>query len=113
MLICCLLISFYRAFWSKYIFYLDVPQEIPAGRYLFYTRVSYGNIAASSYDTFTVERISLVIWLIIILILLLIIFFIIWRLRKRKKEEPIGEKKKKIEKSHLIRRRVKVPRLPQ
>lgn len=96
------------------VFYLNVPREIPAGRYLFYSKVSYGDIGASSYDTFTVERISLVIWIIIMLILFLIIFFIIWKLRKKKKEEePVKEKKKKIKKMPLTRRRVRVPRLLQ
>jgi len=34
--------------------FLEIPRNIELGEYLFYSKVSYGNIMASSYDTFTI-----------------------------------------------------------
>jgi len=103
--------DFAMGYFYNNIFYLEVPKELPVGKYLFYSKVNYGDVSASSYDTFTVEKISLIIWIIILVALLFIIFFIIWKLRKKRREKIIP--KKKIVKIPLIRRRVKVPRLPQ
>jgi len=37
-------------------FYLQVPEDMNDGDYLFYSKVSYGNITASSYDSFNVQK---------------------------------------------------------
>ena len=55
------------------------------GRYIFYSRVSHLNETATSYDTFSIERISFVLWLLIflmVLIMIVIVGYLIWRNRK-------------------------------
>ena len=94
------------------IFYLDVPKDIVIGDYLFYSRVSYKNINASSYDTFVVEKISTLFWLILILVLLVIIVFIIYRLRRGNAPVVKSTIEKPIAKPALIKRKVKFPKLP-
>jgi hypothetical protein len=94
------------------IFYLDAPGDIKMGDYLFYSRVSYGSVSASSYDTFVVEKVSLLIWFIIIMIILIIFVMIFFRLKKKsepKKEEFV---KRKLIKSPLVRTKIKAPKLP-
>jgi len=69
-----------------------------AGDYVFYTKVSYRNITASSTDSFkVVERwdlLTIVIWSLVTLFILFLIFFI-WRRRKHKKEVKVLEHKKR------------------
>jgi len=97
------------------IFYLDVPKDIPMGDYVFYARVSYKDVGASSFDTFTVEGISLLAWIVVILVILIIIFLIIRRLtrdkRLAKKALKEQQRKTRIKKPPLIRRILRVPRL--
>jgi len=66
------------------IFELELPKDIPLGDYVFYTRVSAGNVSASSYDTFTIEKISWLAWILIILIILIIMGVIIIRIAREK-----------------------------
>jgi len=66
------------------IFYLDLPKNMSIGNYLFYSRVSYKNVSASSYDTFTIEEISTFSWIILIIIILIAIY-LVYRIYKGKK----------------------------
>lgn len=93
------------------VFSLDIPKDLKPGNYIFYTKVNYGDVFASSYDTFVVENISFWFWLVAILMLLSLVIFIIWKLKKKRK----GEKPKiKIKPRRMfIRRKVSIPRLPQ
>jgi len=70
------------------VFYLDVPKDIPIGNYLFYSKVLYpaSNVSASSYDTFTVEKVSYLSWILLIIILLLMMYFV-YRWYKSKRYE--------------------------
>ncbi len=100
------------------IFYLDVPKDISIGDFVFYARVNYQDVGASSFDTFTVERLSTFAWIIVIVVILLIIFLIVRRLRrdKRLKKKALKEQlkeKPKVIKLPLIRRTIQVPKLPE
>lgn len=95
------------------ILFLEVPKDLPAGKYLFYAKVSHKDVSATSYDTFNVERISLIVWIVVVVAVSILIFLIVWRLRRREKEPEEKEEKKKPIKRVFARRRVKVPRLPQ
>ena len=108
------------------IFYLDVPKDIPMGNYLFYSRVLYpvSNVSASSYDTFTVEKISLLSWILLIVIILLLMYLVYrWYKSKRyeifeKFRQDILRKKQREKISGMIPKQVvkeklsKVPELP-
>jgi len=51
--------------------FLTIPKDMKFGDYLFYSKVSYGNVSADSYDTFTVSSgiLGMVIFYIIIAIM--------------------------------------------
>lgn len=66
------------------IFFLDLSEDIPMGDYLFYVKVYAGNVSASSYDTFTVEKISWLAWLFLIITISVIIFIILLNFAKHK-----------------------------
>ncbi|MEK6925949.1 MAG: hypothetical protein AABW50_01580 [Nanoarchaeota archaeon] len=71
---------------------LRVPFDTSSGNYLVLAQASYGNISATSYDTFAVVekkylRAAYFLILMFILALLLLILFLIWKRRKKKKEE--------------------------
>jgi len=67
------------------IFFFDLPEDIPIGSYLFYARVStVDNISASSYDTFTVEKVSFWAWILLIVAILIVIGVILVNLAKQK-----------------------------
>ena len=97
------------------IFFLEVPKNIPLGDYVFYARVSYKDVGASSFDTFTVEKVSWLAWVVVIVIISVIIFIVIRRLtrdrRLARKALKEHQKKTRIVKPPLIRRKLKVPRL--
>ena len=98
------------------IFLLELPKDIPVGDYVFYSRVNYGDVSASSFDTFSVERLSWIVWLIIIIVLLLIIFLVIRRLRRDKRVIRKAFKEKEYSrtiKPKLIRRTLRIPKLPE
>ena len=96
------------------ILFLEIPKDLPVGKYLFYAKVYYEDVSASSYDTFEVERISLIIWIVVVTAVSLLIFLIVWRLRrKEKKPEEKKEKKKKPIERVFVKRKVKIPKLPQ
>ena len=99
------------------IFFLEVPKNIPLGDYVFYARVNYEDVGASSFDTFTVERVSLLAWITTILVIAVIIFLIVRRLRRDKRLEKRALKehlqKPRIVKTPLIRRTLRIPRLPE
>ena len=67
------------------VFYLDVPKDIPLGNFVFYTKVLYplGNVTASSFDTFTTERISIWSWIILIIVLLILMIISIIKYREK------------------------------
>ena len=104
------------------IYFLDVHKDMMIGNYLFYSRISVGNISATSYDTFVVENVSFLAWLILIIAVLIVIIFIIVRLikhrrgpivavaKKRKKEEKKKKAKPAVE--GMRRKPVSVPKLP-
>lgn len=83
------------------VFYLDVPDDIPIGNYIFHTVVKYEEVNATAYDTFTVEKLSFVSWIVLILIILLLMYLAYAWYKKRKRELIYGrrvkeEKKRKI-----------------
>lgn len=83
------------------VFYLDVPNDIPIGNYIFYTVVKYEEVNATAYDTFTIEKLSFVSWIVLILIILLLMYLAYAWYKKRKRELIYGkrvkeEKKRKI-----------------
>ncbi|MFH1801556.1 MAG: hypothetical protein ABH804_01845 [archaeon] len=73
-------------FFSKIIF-LESPKDMPMGDYLFYSKVSYGDVSASSYDLFVIEKISFTIWFLALLIFLVSIVIIVLVIRRKKKNE--------------------------
>ncbi|MEA3399462.1 MAG: hypothetical protein U9R00_03065 [Patescibacteria group bacterium] len=79
------------------IFFLDVPRKLNVGNYVFYTQVRYpnGNVSASSFDTFTVERISLIAWIILIIIII-ILMYLAYRWYKKKDYSIFEDFKKKL-----------------
>ena len=99
------------------IFFLELPKDIPIGDYVFYARVNYGEVGASSFDTFTVEKISWLAWMVVIIIVLMIIFLIIRRLtrdrRLAKKAFREQQQKPRIVKKPLIIRKLRMPKLPE
>ena len=67
-------------------YFLDLPQNIGVGNYIFYSMVDYKGINATSYDTFTVEDVSYLSWIILIIIIVaLIILAYRWYLKRRAK----------------------------
>lgn len=52
--------------------FLKIPIDLKIGGYVFYSKVSYGNISASSYDTFDVIKTKKIIFSQIILIFLIL-----------------------------------------
>jgi len=80
------------------IFYLDVPEDLLIGDYVFYAKVLYpqDNVSASSFDTFTVENISFFSWIILI-ILILILMYLAYRWYKNKKLELSKVERKETE----------------
>jgi len=99
------------------IFFLELPKDMPVGDYVFYARVNYGDVGASSFDTFTVEKISKFAWIIVIVIILVIGYLIIRRLgrdkRLAKKALKEHQQKPRIIKTPLIRRKLRIPKLPE
>lgn len=76
------------------IYFLDLPEDMPIGDYLFYARVVYPpeNVSASAYDTITVEKVSVWTWLLLILILVLIAIYVIYRYRNYKSTKKVIKK---------------------
>lgn len=104
-------------------FYLDVPEDIPLGNYLFYSKVSYeeGNVSASSFDTFTTEKISYLAWIILIIIIIVIMYLIIRWYRKKKysiseefRKKTSGKREREKEVG-IVRKELpkEVPKLPE
>ncbi|MCR4327785.1 MAG: hypothetical protein NUV46_04365 [Nanoarchaeota archaeon] len=98
------------------VFFLDLPKNISIGNYLFYTQVRYGEVNASSYDTFVVEEVSTFSWflLIIIIILSMYLAYRIYRHMQRKELIKISKKLKSEKSSEKIRSGLpkEVPLLP-
>jgi len=100
------------------VFFLDLPKDIALGNYLFYARVSYKDVNASSYDTFVVEEISVFSWYLLILIILLAMY-LAYRIYKNKQMKSLinslPKKKSKAEKQSekMIKKLpLEVPKLP-
>jgi len=71
---------------------LYVPLDTLAGTYLVIGEAKYGNITASTYDTFNVTqkkylKTGYILLIFIIILLILFILFLIWKRRKREKEK--------------------------
>lgn len=69
---------------------LKVPEGIPMGRYVFYSKIIYEDKIAVSSDTFQLETVSVVMWIIVLIligILILLIIFAIFFIKKRRKDE--------------------------
>lgn len=71
---------------SKIVF-LETPKNVSMGDYLFYSKVSYGEISASSYDIFVIEKLSIVMWIMILLILLISIILVLFIIKRKRKKE--------------------------
>jgi len=56
--------------------FLETPKYIKLGDYIFYSKVNYGDISASSYDVFVIEKVSFIMWLITVLIIIDVIILI-------------------------------------
>jgi len=66
----------------------ELPKDILMGEYIFYSRVSYGDRGASSYDSFFIEKLSLLILVVLIIfIFVIMVILVIIIIKKRKKEE--------------------------
>lgn len=67
-------------------YFLDLPQNISVGNYVFYSMVNYKGVNATSYDTFIVEKVSYLSWIILIIIIIsLMILIYRWYLKRRAK----------------------------
>ncbi len=100
------------------IFYLDLPKNMSIGNYLFYSKVRYKNVTASSYDTFVVEEISTFSWILLIIIILIAIYLVyrIYRGKKakfkfnfKKGTKGFGTQEQKVNKQLPV----EVPKLPE
>ena len=69
----------------------ELPKDISMGEYIFYSRVNYGDRGVSSYDSFFIEKLSLLI-LVIIIIFIFVMIVILVIIIKRKKEEEKNNK---------------------
>lgn len=56
--------------------FLETPRNLRVGDYLFFSKVTYQNITANSFDTFTIEKFSFFILLIFILVNVFLIVFV-------------------------------------
>jgi len=78
---------------------LNIPQDTQIGDYVYYLKVSYGNITASATESFRVierKRIPLLlIFSIIFLVITLFLVLIILKILRHFKERPLERKKKK------------------
>jgi len=91
---------------------LRLPENIELGRYLVYSKLTYQDKIALSNDTFQVEQLSAIMWviaLILILILIILVLFAILLVRKKRREkcdvcgEIIeGSSKKELEENMAI-----------
>ncbi len=64
---------------------LKVPENLSPGNYIFYSRVSYEEISATSADVFTVTEKVKVSNLVLLVIVILLIIILIYLLKKRKR----------------------------
>ncbi len=91
--------------------FLDVPQELQTGEYVFYSKVKYNDIIATSYDTFTVVEIQplelltnplfiTIISSLIILVIALFLIIIILKKRHLQEEQPSTSPEEKRPKKH-------------
>jgi len=64
---------------------LHVPDDTKFGDYVFYSRVSYGNITASSTDTFDIVEKKFNFFILILIAIILILIIILYLFIKRKK----------------------------
>ena len=101
------------------VFYLDLPNNLSMGNYLFYTQVSYKDVNASSYDTFVVEKISTFSWILLIIIIIIAAYLIYKYYTDRKKgvkftfkKSPFGGAKKEESRPVKKEKPVEVPKLP-
>lgn len=89
------------------VYFLELPENISVGDYVFYSTVSYKDINATSYDVFVVEIVSSIVWVVLLVLILVLILIIILWYRKRKAEvdtkynkivEEIWKKKPQVSK---------------
>ena len=68
--------------------FLETSKDIKMGEYIFYSKVTYGDKSASSYDSFFIEKLSFLIWIIIVtvIVVLIIILVVVVFKQKRKKD---------------------------
>ena len=68
------------------VYFLDLPENMKVGNYVFYSVVSYKDVNATSYDTFVVENVSYIFWIILIIIILILMWLTYrWYLRRKGK----------------------------
>ena len=66
---------------------LETSKDIKMGEYIFYSKVTYEDRSASSYDSFFIEKLSFLIWIsVITVIVALIIILVVVIIRQKKKE---------------------------
>lgn len=71
---------------------LETPKDIQMGEYIFYSKVTYGDKSASSYDSFFIEKLSFLIWIIVItVIVILIIILVVVAFKQKKKEDNLKQ----------------------
>ncbi len=59
---------------------LKMPDDARIGRYIFYSKIIYGNKIVVSSDTFQVEQISIMMWAISLIMIIILILLVIWRM---------------------------------
>jgi len=91
------------------VYFLDTPVDMPIGNYIFYSTVSYKNINATSYDTFSIEKISYLSWLILIIIILILIYLVIRWYKQRKRELLEEEMRRRLKPK---KKGIKINRIP-
>ena len=68
------------------VYFMDLPQKMNVGNYVFYSVVNYKNVNATSYDTFVVENVSYFSWIILIIIVLVLMWLTYrWYLKRKGK----------------------------
>jgi len=92
------------------IYFLDTPKDMPIGNYIFYSTVRYKDINATSYDVFTIEKISYISWLILIIIILILMYITIKWYKDRRRE--LLEKTKQNILSNEGKKKTEVKEIP-
>jgi hypothetical protein len=76
---------------------LKLPENLEMGRYLIYSKIIYKDKIAVSSDSFQIEQVSSIMWIIVLILIIILIglvFFAIILIKKRRKEEELKKQPK-------------------